>query len=271
MEASDLQRMRALVLGSGLAVLTLTAVVLWVLAVDTEEVIAVTLFLPVFAAAALGGIRWGLAVGVLAGLGYLGLRLDELQVLASAQQWFRPIAYGIAYVSFGGLAGWAATELTRGIEKLDRFDVTDDDSELLNARGLHRQLDQEVARAKRYGSDFAVVTVVFEVDGDRDERRRARHQVGDIVRACVRSVDDTGRITVNGREQVVAVLPETPRSGAEVVGQKIVDNLRASDETRDAEVRWLTHPEDETEIDELLLTLHAVVVREHPEAMHSSS
>lgn len=267
MGALEFRRMRTLLLLSGLGVLALTALVLWWLAVDPEEVVAVTFFLPVFAAAVFGGTRWGLGVGLLAASGYLVLRLDDLAVLASAQQWTRPLAYGIAYLAFGGLAGWAAHELTRGIEKLDRYDVTDDESQLLNARGLHRQLEQEVDRARRYGSDFAVVAVAFDVPGDRDQRRRMRQRIGDVVRHSVRSVDDTGRVTVDGRDLVIAVLPETSRGGAEVVGAKVVEHLRAGADTRDAEVTWLSQPEDLEAIDELLSTLAAVVAREHPESV----
>ena len=264
MGALEFRRMRTLLLLAGLAVLLVTALVLWWLAVDPEEVVAVTFFLPVFAAAVFGGSRWGLGVGLLAGGGYLLLRLDDLSVLASAQQWSRPLAYGIAYLAFGGLAGWAADELTRGIEKLDRFDVTDDASELLNARGLHRQLKQEVERARRYGSDFAVVTVAFDLVGDRDDVRRLRERVGDVVRESVRAVDDTGRVTVDGRDLVIAVLPETPRAGAEVVGAKVAEHLRAGADTRAAEVTWLSQPEDLEAIEALLVTLEAVVAREHP-------
>lgn len=262
----DFQRTRSMVLGAGLLVLVVTAAALYLLAVDLEEVIAVTFFLPVFAAAVLGGWRWGVVAGAIAGLAYLGMRLDDLSVLSNTQQWTRPVSYGIAYLVFGGVSGWAAAQLSAGITKLDRFDVVDDESELLNARGLHRQLDQEVARARRYGSDFAVVTVTFEVTGDRAHRQEVRRRIGDIVRVNVRAVDDTGRISVDGRDVVIAVLPETPRNGAEIVGAKVANLLDRDDLTGDTDVRWLTHPEDDDEIDELLATLQRVVDREHPEA-----
>lgn len=266
MAAAEFRRMRALVVGTGVAVLVVTAVVLWLLAIDPEEVVAVTFFLPVFLAAVLGGVRWGVATAVVAGLAYLGMRFDDLAVLSSARQWARPLAYGAAYVVFGGLAGWAAAELTDGVRRLDRFGVTDDDSELLNARGLHRQLDQEVSRARRYGSDFAVVSVSFEVAGDRDERREVRQRVGEVLRASVRDADDVGRVTIGGRDHVVAVLPETSREGAQVVGGKVASLLGENLGTVGADVRWLTHPEHDDEIDELLATLVRVVARDHPAA-----
>lgn len=264
---SDYHRTRVLVLAAGLAVLALTALVLQARAIDPEEILAVTFFLPVFAAAVLGGLRWAVPTGAIAAVGYYVLRADDLAVLSSSAQWTRPLSYGVAYIAFGALAGWAAGELTTGIRKLDRFDVTDGESELLNARGLHRQLEQEVARARRYGSDFAVVTVSFDIDGDRGDRRDVRRRVGEVVRGSVRSVDDTGRITVDGRDVVIAVLPETQRDGAEVAGRKVLDQLRRDASAQDAEVRWLTHPEDDDAIDDLLATLESVVMREHPETM----
>ena len=111
------------------------------------------------------------------------------------------------------------------------------------------------------------MTVAFDVAGDRGEQRRVRTLVGDVVRRNVRAVDDTGRVSVGGRDLVVAVLPETPRSGAEVVGAKVEQRLREDAGTSRAEVRWFTHPQEDEAIEQLLLTLRAVVAREHPEAM----
>jgi hypothetical protein len=254
---------RALVLGAGLAVLIATAIVLQINGTDRIEIYAVLLFLPVFVAAVLGGIGWGVGAALLATAGYALLRLDAIQ-LTPGLIYTRLIARSIGYVAFGALGGWAAGVVGGGITKLDRFDVTDDDSELLNARGVHRQLAQEVARAARYNSDFAVVTVSFALTGDKKE---VRQRIGDVVRRSVRTVDDTARITMDGRDVLIAVLPETPRAGAEVVGRKVAEALDVEAAQVDADVRWLTHPEDNDEIATLLAALEEVVRRDHPEAV----
>lgn len=263
MATPSYRQSRMLVLLAGSAVLLATAGVLLLRAYDLTEVTAVVLFLPVFVAAVLGGVRWGLAVAVLAGVGYIGLRIPDIQQFGWSPLSSRILAQFIGYLAFGALGGWAAGVVGSGITKLDRFDVRDDDSELLNARGLHEQLSSEFARAQRYDSNFSVVTVSFTLSGDKRETRRA---IGDVVRESVRTVDDVGRVTMDGQDVVVAVLPETPREGAEIAGRKIADRLEEEATHVDADVRWLAHPEDDDEIEQLQRDLEAVVRREHPEA-----
>ena len=257
------QQSRLLLLVAGSTVLLVTALVLVLRAYDPAEVLAVVLFLPVFVAAVLGGVRWGVPVAVLAGLGYVWLRLPDIQQFGWAALSNRVLAQFLGYVVFGALGGWAASVLTAGIVKLDRFDVRDDDSELLNARGLHEQLGNELARAQRYGSSFSVVSVRFTL---RSDVRQTRRHIGDVVRTCVRSVDEPGRVTIDGTDLVVTVLPETPASGAEVAGTKIAERLEEEATHVDATVEWFSHPDDEPEIQRLLDQLEAVVRREHPEA-----
>lgn len=263
MASPSYRQSRMMVLLTGSAVLLATAGVLLLRAYDLAEVTAVVLFLPVFAAAVLGGVRWGLAVAVLAGLSYLGLRWPDIQQFGWSLLANRVITQFVGYLAFGALGGWAAGVVGQGITKLDRFDVRDDDSELLNARGLHEQLSDEIARAQRYGSDFAVVTVTFALTGDK---RETRQKIGEVVRESVRSVDDTGRVTMAGKEVVIAVLPETSREGAQVAGEKIAERLETEATNVDAEVRWLGHPEDDEAIELLQQRLAEVVRRDHPEA-----
>ncbi len=263
MATPNYQQSRLLLLGAGSAVLIVTALVLVLRAYDPAEVLAVILFLPVFVAAVLGGIRWGIPAALLAAAGYVWLRTPDIQQFGWAALQNRVLAQTLGYVVFGTLGGWAASVVTAGIVKLDRFDVRDDDSELLNARGLHEQLSNEYARAQRYGSRFSVVTVRFTLANDV---RATRRQIGDVVRASVRTVDEPGRVTMEGTDLVVTVLPETPAAGAEVAATKIAERLEQEATHVDAEVRSLSHPEDDAAIQLLLDQLAAVVRHEHPEA-----
>jgi hypothetical protein len=267
MASPSYRQSRTLVLVTGSAVLLATAGVLLLRAQDPTEVLAVVLFLPVFVAAVLGGVRWGLAVAVLAGVAYIGLRLPDIRQFGWSLLGTRIAAQFIGYLAFGALGGWAAGVVGAGITKLDRFDVRDDDSELLNARGLHEQLGDELARAQRYGSSFSVVTVTFALSGDK---REVRQRIGTVVRESVRTVDETGRVTIDDKDVVIAVLPETPREGAEVAGTKIGERLETEATNVDADVQWLSHPEDEAEIEQLQQRLDEVVQREHPEAASRS-
>ena len=108
MATPNYQQSRLLLLVAGSTVLLVTALVLVLRAYDPAEVLAVILFLPVFVAAVLGGIRWGITVAVLAGLGYVGLRLPDIQQFGWAPLSNRVLAQILGYVVFGALGGWAA-------------------------------------------------------------------------------------------------------------------------------------------------------------------
>lgn len=255
---------RGRLLAAGVAVLLVTALVTWLRGVDPVEVTGVLLFLPVFVVAVLTGTRGGLAAGVVAAVVYALLRAQALPLTTFTSILPTVGLRVVGYLVFGGLGGWAAQVVGRGIDKLERFDVTDDETELLNARGLHQQLAQEHARAQRYGSAFTVVTVTYD-PGEHAAARQAR--IGQAVRASVRSVDDVGRAQLLDRQMLVAVLPETPREGAEVVGEKLRTHLAGATEgARGVTVDLLVHPEDDEAITALLERLESAVQREFPTA-----
>lgn len=255
-------RMR--LLAAGVAVLLVTALVTWLRGVDPVEVAGVLLFLPVFIVAVGTNARGGLLAGAIAAVAYTLLRAQAL-TLTTFTSILPTVGLRVAgYLIFGGLGGWAAQILERGITKLERFDVTDDDTELLNARGLYRQLTQEHARAQRYGSAFTVVTVAYD-PGEQAAERQAR--IGQAVRASVRSVDDVGRAQLLDRHVLVAVLPETPHEGAEVVGEKLRTHLAGATEgARGVTIELLVHPEDDEAITALLERLETAVQRSFPTA-----
>lgn len=255
-------RMR--LLAAGVAVLLVTALVTWLRGVDPVEVAGVLLFLPVFVVAVRSGTRGGLLAGAVAAAAYALLRAQALPLTTFTSILPTVGLRVVGYLVFGGLGGWAAEVLGRGITKLERFDVTDDDTELLNARGLHQQLSQELARAQRYGSAFTVVAVAYD-PGEHATDRQTR--IGQAVRASVRSVDDVGRAQLLDRQVLVAVLPETPREGAEVVGEKLRTHLAGATEgARGVTVELLVHPADDEAISALLERLDSAVQRRFPTA-----
>lgn len=258
---------RVLLLTAGSAVLLVTALVLLLRAYDPTEVLAVVLFLPVFAAAVLGGARWGAVFALLAGFAYVVVRVPDLQQFGWSALSGRILTQFLGYLVFGAVGGWAAGVVTAGIVKLDRFDVRDDDSQLLNARGLHEQLGAELARAQRYGSTFSVVSVQVTLTGDV---RRLRQVLGDVVRRSMRVVDEPGRVTIDDSDIIITVLPETPAEGAEVAGTKIGELLAAQAPDVVAQITRLSHPDDEATIVALLDQLEEVVRREHPEGSSRS-
>jgi GGDEF domain-containing protein len=264
MENLGYERTRTLLLGAGVVVLVITALFAFLRGVDPVEVAGVVLFLPVFAAAVFSGLRGGLLAGGIAAALYVLLRSQSLPLQTFSQILPTVSLRVLGYLVFGGLGGWASGIVTRGIDKLERFDVTDADSELLNARGLHQQLGQELARAQRYGSDFAVVLVSF--DAGEDPRPR-RHAVGAALRRSLRAVDDIGRVRAGRQDEMIAVLPETPAAGAAIVAAKVEDQLRQTmGQGHEAQVRWLTHGQDEQDLTELMKRLDRLVKEQFPGA-----
>lgn len=257
------ERTRTLLLAAGVVVLVVTAVVTLLRGVDPIEVGGVVLFLPVLIAAVVGGPRAGLIAGAVAAAVYVLLRAQSLP-LQSFEAILPTVSLRvIGYLVFGGLGGWAADVLEHGIDKLERFDTIDDATELLNARGVSRQLEQEIARARRYGSDFAVVVVDYVVG---DTGRAGQMAIGDAVRASIRTVDDLGRVSIGDRDRVIAVLPETNPPGAQVVGTKIEGHLAEHIASDAVTIRVLAHPEDDGDLGDLLAELQQLVRRDFPTA-----
>src|SRR5689334_4673217 len=124
---------RRLVLAAGLAVLLLIAGVMYVRRVDTVEVVAVLLFIPVFLAFSF----WHVLGGVVAGAGalalYAFLRSPAIDAVGGGRFTGILIGRGLGYLAFGLLGGWASQQLERSLEKLDVYDQVDDDTGLLNA------------------------------------------------------------------------------------------------------------------------------------------
>jgi len=119
---------------------------------------------------------------------------------------------------------WREREAQRRIEYLAHFDTV---TGLPNRALLADRLAQELARARRSGSVFAVL--LFDLDGFKAVNDTWGHAAGDRVlavvaeraRKCVRASDTVGRL---GGDEFLAILPETVAAGALGVAEK----LRAS-------------------------------------------
>ncbi|MDQ3646795.1 MAG: hypothetical protein M3345_07660, partial [Actinomycetota bacterium] len=81
----DYRRARLLLLGGGILVLLVIAGVMYVRRVETVEVLATLLFIPVFVGVVLWGIRGGLATAVLAALGYAALRYPAIDAVGAGR------------------------------------------------------------------------------------------------------------------------------------------------------------------------------------------
>ncbi len=274
------KKTRALLLGGGLVILVIIAVVMYVRRVDTAEVGAALLFVPVFIAALLGGLRWGLAAGAAAAIGYVALRYPAIEKVGVGLFWGRIASRSIAYLVFGGFGGLFSSQLQSSLVKLELYDQVDDDTGLFNARFLVQDVDLEVSRAKRYNSVFSValVDVPDEVfDGlQKKVRKSLLADLGKMIQDSVRTVD---RGVYGGEPKMhrfAAVLPETGAEGARIFVERLA--IRMEDHLTQNGARTpeggliasnFTFPGDDAEVQALRDSFAEIDRRQHPEAAES--
>jgi GGDEF domain-containing protein len=265
---------RRLLLAGGLLVLLVTAGVMYARRVDTVEVVAVLLFIPVFLAFTYWRIVGGLVGGVLASLVYLFLRLDAIDQVGLNVFRGHLLSRTIAYLSFGLLGGWAASQVEDSLSKLDLYDQIDDATGLFNARFLVQDIDLERARSTRYQTLFSLVLV--DVPGaafgamSRRQRAAALKGLGKILRESVRTVDRVVHSFDGTRHRLAVVLPETGREGAAIFATRLVDWVTDYLRQRNAATDGVTHvahtfPDEEGAITSVREEFFAVEQAEHPE------
>jgi diguanylate cyclase (GGDEF)-like protein len=131
------------------------------------------------------------------------------------------------------LAGQAAAAIVnaRLYRTIEREAITDGLTGLYNHRHFHERLNQEFARAQRYGLPLSLL--MLDIDDFKHFNDLYGHPVGDLVLAEVgrllseqlrRGVDLAARY---GGEEFVVLLPNTRRDGAQVVGDRLVRQVAA--------------------------------------------
>jgi diguanylate cyclase (GGDEF)-like protein len=117
-----------------------------------------------------------------------------------------------------------AVENSRLYRLTSRLAVTDELTGLANYRHLQHRLDEELARASRYGKPLSLL--MLDADDFKAFNDAYGHVTGDaaladlgsIIRGRVREVDVVARY---GGEEFSVILPETDAAGAFVVAEKI--------------------------------------------------
>lgn len=224
------ERTRRLVLAAGLGVLLLIAAMLYVRRVDTVEIFAVLLFIPVFLGFLIWRVPGGVVAGALAGVAYTLARLPAIDAVGASSFTSLIVFRCIAYLAFGAIGGWAVRQLDRSLTKLDLYDQIDDATGLYNARFFLQSTDLEMSRATRYRTLFsvAVVDVPSEALDNLDRKVRAvvLRDLGRVLRDSVRTVDRA----IHGadhRHRFAVVCPETGPEGARVFTDRLADRLAA--------------------------------------------
>lgn len=267
---------RRLVLAGGLVVLGVIAAILYLRRVDTVEVVAVLLFVPVFFAFVLFQLPGGTVAGVLAAAAYAALRLDAIDAVGAGRFTGLIATRTVGYIAFGVLGGWAVAQLERSLDKLDIYDQIDDDTGLYNARFFLQETDLEMSRAQRYRTLFSVAVV--DVPGepvDALPRRKRAALLNDIGRAlhdAVRTVDRAVHGRVDGVHRFAVICPETGEEGARIFTTRMADSVSGFLRARGLPIdrdglrpRGVTFPGDEDELAALREDFARLERVEHPE------
>jgi diguanylate cyclase (GGDEF)-like protein len=124
-------------------------------------------------------------------------------------------------------------------QRTEQLTITDDLTRLFNSRYLNLYLGREIKRCKRHGIPLSVI--FLDLDGFKGINDQFGHlagsgtltEVGTILAQGVRESDILARY---GGDEFVAVLPETPASGALVIAERL---RRAIEEHRFLEPQGL--------------------------------
>jgi diguanylate cyclase (GGDEF)-like protein/PAS domain S-box-containing protein len=120
----------------------------------------------------------------------------------------------------------------RLIATLEHLSRTDGLTGLMNRRALSEILTYELDRARRHASPLSLV--LCDIDGFKEINDTYGHDVGDRVlqtisatlKTLLRKTDTAGRY---GGDEFMLILPETARSGAEILTGKLLAALRNTD------------------------------------------
>jgi len=123
----------------------------------------------------------------------------------------------LALIAIGGLT-WAIMALRRSLARERRLARVDDLTGVRNARAFREAAGAEIERARRYQHPFSVAAIDL---GSRvgDELVRA---AATVLRGALRATDMVARL---GRDEFIALLPETSAASARIVLDKLRTGL----------------------------------------------
>ncbi len=159
-----------------------------------------------------------------------GMRLNGFLLMAHSQPgFFTPAELETAQMIATHLA--LLMERARLLRQLEQLAVTDGLTGLYNYRHFHERYQEEVRRARRYQTPFAVMLV--DMDNFKQVNDQYGHLEGDYVLMQVaelirRAVRETEFIARYGGDEFAILLPATNLHGALSAGQRLLQAVRTS-------------------------------------------
>jgi GGDEF domain-containing protein len=269
-------QVRVLMLVGGLLLLGITGAVNYVRRVETAEVVAILLFIPIFVAFVFWDWKGGLIAAALATVVYILLRRPAIEAIGAGRYTALIFSRAVAFFAFGAIGGLANQQLRSSLTKLDLYDQIDDETGLFNARYFLQDTDLEMSRARRYQTLFSVSSVDVPASALNDlgwrRRRNTLRQLGQLLADSVRTVDRAVHAHDGDRHRIVVVLPETAAEGAQIFTDRLATRVSAFLGQRGVTLseagvsrQAITFPGDELPLQRLREEFAEIERREHPE------
>jgi len=159
-----------------------------------------------------------------------GARLNGYVLMAHSQPgFFTPADLETAQVIATHLT--LLMERARLLHQLERLAATDGLTGLYNYRHFHERYQEEVRRARRYQTPFAVMLI--DMDNFKQINDQYGHLEGDYVLVQVadlirRTVRETELIARYGGDELVILLPATNLQGARIAAERLLHAIRTS-------------------------------------------
>ena len=124
-----------------------------------------------------------------------------------------------------------AIENAKLFDRVQELTITDDLTHLYNSRYLHRSLEHEVERARRFKEELSLI--FMDLDYFKDVNDKHGHlsgsklltEVAELISANIRAVDIACRY---GGDEFVVVMPETSKKNARIVAEKLRDKFKGN-------------------------------------------
>lgn len=122
-----------------------------------------------------------------------------------------------------------AMENARAVSQIHELTITDDCTNLFNARHLHNVLDAEVYRSKRFAYEFALVFLDLDYFKEVNDRHghlvgsRVLAEAGGLIRNQLRLIDYAFRY---GGDEFVILLPQSGKDAGITVARRLRESIR---------------------------------------------